>query len=194
MVGLMAVFPSCDAEVVMSSGSSATRHGPALRAIDGERHHPLDVGDGVANVVVFTTTDCPIANGYAPTIQKLVADFEPRGVRFFLVHVDPDLTVADAKEHAADYGHRSTVLLDPKHALVRTTGATITPEAVVVTGAGEVRYQGRIDDWYGDLGRKRPRPRRHDLRDALDAVVADRPVATSRTEAIGCDMPPLPGE
>lgn len=142
-------------------------------------------------MLVFLTTDCPIANAYAPRIQALAEQFADRPARFFLVHVDPDVTADVARAHAADYGHQSPVLLDHEHALVGHTGVTVTPEVAVVVGDGEVVYRGRIDNWYGDLGRKRPKPTRHELRDALEAVFAGAEVEVPRTEAVGCYVPDL---
>ena len=154
---------------------------------------PLAPPDGRVHLLVFVTTDCPIANGYAPEVQAIAADYAPRGVRTFLVQVDPEVTPELARAHAADFGYTVEVLLDPKHELVGATAAEVTPEAVVVLpdtpAGGPYAYQGRIDDWYEDLGRKRRFPRNHDLRAALDAVLAGRPVEVPRTRAIGCLVP-----
>ena len=157
--------------------------------LDGRPLDPLRVVDAKAHVLIFVLPDCPIANTYAPEIQALDRDYGPRGVRFFLVHVDPDVTRARARRHAEEYGHRPTILLDPSQTLVAATGATISPEAAVLDADGRLIYRGRIDNRYGDLGRKRPRATRHELRDALDALLTDRPVKTARTEAIGCFIP-----
>ena len=70
--------------------------------------------------------------------------------------------------------------------LVRRAGATITPEAAVFGAAPEPLYLGRIDDRYVDFGKARPEATRHDLEQALDAVLDGRPVPEPRTEAIGC--------
>jgi hypothetical protein len=62
----------------------------------------------------------------------------------------------------------------------------VTPTAVVVDAQGTVRYRGRVDNLYAALGKTRQQVTSHDLRDALDAVLAGRPVAHPETEAIGC--------
>jgi hypothetical protein len=59
---------------------------------------------------------------------------------------------------------------------------------VVVDRAGSIRYSGRIDNFYAALGRPRQRVTEHDLRDALDAVLAGRPVPRPRTDAVGCHI------
>jgi len=165
--------------------------GPDSAFVDlrGEPHSPLRVDDGAAHVLLFTTVDCPIANGYAPAIQGLADEFEPRGVRFFLVHVDPDVGRDRAREHAADFGYELPVLLDGEQRLVDRLGVTVTPEAAVLSPAGDLVYRGRIDNWYAALGEKRRQPTTADLRDALEAVLAGREVAVARTRAIGCLVP-----
>jgi hypothetical protein len=86
----------------------------------------------------------------------------------------------------AEFAYRFPMLLDPSQILVRHTGATITPEALVMTPSGRVLYQGRIDNRIASLGVRRPEATEHDLRNALDDVLAGRPVARPRTTAYGC--------
>ena len=160
----------------------------ALCSLDGREHRPLVVEARALHVLVFLTTDCPIANAYAPTIARLREEFEPLGVRFFLVHVDPALEPDAALHHAAAYAHRPPILLDRRHELVRAVGATITPEVAVLIPGGALAYRGRIDDWFGAIGKKRPAPTGHDLRDALRDLLAGRAPHQVRTEAIGCDI------
>ena len=81
------------------------------------------------------------------------------------------------------------LLLDPKLSLARGAGATVMPEAAVLSPSGHVLYLGRIDDRVVDFGKARLQARQHDLREALDAVLAGKPVAHSRTRAVGCAIP-----
>ena len=73
-----------------------------------------------------------------------------------------------------------------------TAGQVVVPRggsvqvAVVLDKSGSVRYRGRIDNFYADLGKPRRAATTHDLRDALDAVVAGRAVAHPETTPIGC--------
>lgn len=161
----------------------------AFQDLDGHAVAPLEVEGARAHVLLFTTVDCPIANGYAPAIGRLAGEYTGAGVRFFLVHVDPAVDAARAREHARDYGYTFPVLLDPEHALVAAVGATVTPEVAVLDGSGELAYLGRIDDWYAALGKKRRRATTSDLADALDAVLDGRPVEVTRAPAVGCLIP-----
>lgn len=162
-----------------------------MHDLDGRPHRPLDPAGAQAVVVIFVTADCPISNSYAPEMRRIVADHADDPIRFYLVHVDPDVGPEDARAHARTYGLPGTILRDPEHLLVRELGATTTPEAAVLDAHGRLVYRGRIDNWYGDLGRKRPQPTRRELRDAIAAVLAGRPVPVPRTQAIGCEMPDI---
>lgn len=163
-----------------------------VRDTDGKVQTPLAVGDAKASVLFFTTTDCPIANAYAPEVAAIVNDFRDSNVRFFAVHVDPDLTAEAARSHAKEYGLTLPVLIDAKHELVAATGVTRTPEVAVVLPDGTVAYRGRIDDRFPGLGKKKQAPKQRDLRDALTAIVSGGTVPTPRTEAVGCSLPTLP--
>lgn len=75
---------------------------------------------------------------------------------------------------------------DRAHELVTKTGATITPEAVVLDAREQVVYRGRIDDRFVELGRERASPTTRDLRNAIAAALAGRRVSPARTQAVGC--------
>jgi hypothetical protein len=163
----------------------------SMKDIDGKSHSPLLVGDAKANVLFFTTKDCPIANSYSPEIMSIVNDFADKPIQFFAVHVDSELTAASARKHAREFGLALPVLIDAKHELVSAAGITRTPEVAVFTPDGTLAYRGRIDDRYAGFGKKRPVPTQRDLRDALTAIAAGEAVLTTRTEAVGCSVPDL---
>jgi len=162
--------------------------------IKGVQHTPLNAQGAKAVVLFFVVTDCPIANYFASEINTIAKDYAPRNVRSFVIHIDPDLTPAAAVTHAKEYGLTCPILIDAKHELVKATGATITPEAVVLTPDGKIAYRGRIDDRYVELAKRRVAPNRRDVREALDAVLAGQPVKDARTKAIGCPIPELAGD
>lgn len=150
---------------------------------------PAPRQDQVARAVFFITTDCPIANAYAPEISRIVKKYEDR-VAFLLVHVDPELTIEAARRHQGEYALPSPIVLDPSHEMARRAGITITPEVAVYRQRdGEIAYRGRIDDIYPEPGSKRLAASQQDLRNALDALVADEPVPVARTQAVGCLLP-----
>lgn len=157
--------------------------------LDGRLYQPLRNTNQPATVLLFVMHDCPAANGYWPEFNRIAARFT--NAAFFIVHADPDLTSAGAHTHAQDYSIAVPVLLDPKQKLAKAVGATISPEAVVVSPKGKRLYRGRIDDRVAALGKKRPQPTTRELRDALEAIEQAKPVRVKETKAIGCYLPEL---
>lgn len=161
---------------------------PRLLTLEGRAVDPLaELGDGVG-VFLFTRTDCPISNRYAPEVRRLHERFAGRGVSFRLVYVDPSQGPGEIRSHLDEYGYPMPALRDPGHALVALTGVRVTPEVAVFASRGRARelvYRGRIDDWYVDFGKRRE-PSSHDLEAALDSVLAGKPAPRARTRAVGC--------
>ena len=147
---------------------------------------PLKASGQKATALIFIAHDCPASNGYAPEINRLCADFGAKGIAFFIVYAETDLARTTAVEHAAAYGFKCPALLDTNLALVKKSGATVTPEAAVFSPAGTLLYRGRIDDRDAEIGRHRPAPTTHDLRDALDAILENKPVPVPITKPVGC--------
>lgn len=79
-------------------------------------------------------------------------------------------------------------LADGSNSLARQLGATVTPQAVVVSPRGTILYSGRIDDRAVSFGRRRSSATRQDLREALEQVLAGRTPAPARTQAVGCSI------
>lgn len=149
----------------------------------------LEVSPGsIATVLVFTTTDCPISNRYAPEIQRLAQKFG--AVRFVLVYPVATDTPAMIDAHRKKFAYAMDAVRDTRQELVKFAGATITPEVAVVQN-NRVLYRGRIDDRYIEFGKDRPQPSVRDLERALDAIVAGKPVAVARTQAVGCILSDL---
>lgn len=147
---------------------------------------PLDDPDARAVVLLFARTDCPISNRYAPRVRRLYEAYAPQDVSFWMVYPDPRTTEQDVAQHLDEYRYPFGAILDPQHQLVDHCGATTTPEAAVFAPGGRRVYRGRIDNWYADFGKARPKPTTHELRDAIEAVLAGRPVERPVTKAVGC--------
>jgi peroxiredoxin len=158
----------------------------ALRDTRAVVHTPEEWNGKKAVVVFFTTTDCPLSNNDVPEMNRTRRDYESRGVAFFAVQADPTIAEAEVLQHTKDYEFSFPVLFDPRQILAKMTGATTIPSAAVLTPDGTLLYLGRIDNRVEDFNIRRQEPTRFDLREALDAVLAGKPVAHARTKAFGC--------
>jgi hypothetical protein len=172
-----------------AQGLPGPRWNPSFIDINSHAFRPCEDSATKAIALVFILPDCPIANSYLPELNRLHAELGEQGVRLLLVHVDPETTADQARQHAADYAIRPGVILDPRHEWVKEGGASVSPEAIVFTTEGIIVYRGRIDDQYVALGKRRAAVTSHDLRDALAAIAAGQPVPQPRTEAVGCPIP-----
>jgi len=161
----------------------------AVLDLTGRAVDPLPRSGAGPAVLVFVGTDCPIANRYAPELRRLQDRFARKGVTFWLVYPDPAETPARIRRHQRDFGLAFRALRDPQHDLVRTTQATVTPEAAVFVASADgprMVYRGRIDDRYVDFGRSRPGPTTRDLREVLQALAAGRALTPRTIPAVGC--------
>lgn len=159
----------------------------AATDLSGKAQDPLAI-PAAATVLVFVRTDCPITNRYAPELHRIAQEFQSRGVNFWLVYPDRDEAPSHVESHIHDYSLPGKPLLDPHHELVKRAHATVAPEAAVFDHAGRLRYHGRIDDRYVDIGKTRPTAQVHDLENAIESVLSGKPIAHPETRAVGCSL------
>ena len=160
-----------------------------FESITGEKVRPFAEPTGKLMVAVFITVDCPVANYFQPTLRRIQEKHAAAGVELVMIHSDPTVTKDKALAHAEEYAITAPVVLDPDFAIARRLDAEVTPEAFVVTPAGEVKYRGRVNDMYTDFGKKRRAPRNNDLDDAIAAVLAGKEISAPKTKPIGCYIP-----
>jgi hypothetical protein len=153
--------------------------------LDGHAVNPLAADSTKIVVLVFLRTDCPVSSRYAPVIQA-ISKRNADDTRFWLVYPDKSDSVEAIRKYIADYGYRLPALRDPDRALVKLSRVQITPEVAVFGKNHELVYDGRIDDWYVDLGSARPTPTTHELEDAIRAAAAGKALAKSEVRGVGC--------
>ncbi|WP_321473124.1 redoxin domain-containing protein [uncultured Paludibaculum sp.] len=153
---------------------------------EGAIHQESEWAQAKAVVLFFVTTDCPLSNGYVPEMNRIAREYAPRGVRVYAVLGDITVPAGEARRHVREFEYRFPVLFDQHQVLARYTGATVTPEAAVLSPHGQLLYLGRIDNSVERIGTTRFRPTKFELREALTATLAGRPVPHPRTTAFGC--------
>ena len=151
--------------------------------------YSIELASAKATVILFVATDCPVANRYAPEIERITKEYKPKGVQVFRIYLDQVEDADEVLSHSKEFSLTSTPLLDSEQKLVRRLKALVTPEAFLLLPTGEVAYRGRIDDVNIEHGKVRENYRR-DLRIALDEVLSGKPVSVPETAAIGCLIPP----
>lgn len=139
-------------------------------------------------VWVFLDTECPICQSYTLTLRTLHQEYSSKGILFRGIYTSPTVKRSTIRKFQKNYQLSFPGEIDQDYALARRWDVNVTPEVVLTGSKGEVLYRGAIDNWYYALGKNRPQPTEHYLKDALSAVVSNRPIMTQRTEAIGCLM------
>lgn len=154
--------------------------------LDGSPVDPRVNAGAQASVLIFTRSDCPISNRYAPELNRLAASFAPRNVAFWSIYVDKSQDPALIRQHVADYQLPGRVAIDRKHRLVALVGAQVTPEAALFDARGRLVYHGRIDDRFVDLNIARPEPTQRDLEQALHTLLSGSAPTVAHLPAVGC--------
>lgn len=161
-----------------------------IQDADGTTHAPLSGSSGDLVVIVFSSTDCPIANAMAPDIQRTSTETHALGGRFYLVHARRDLTPDAVQNHAKQYALTMPILVDQHHALVQSLDATVTPEALVLQFDGddsyEILYRGTVNNLYSSVGNRRKSISEHHLRDAVRTAASDGVIIVPRRDLFGC--------
>ena len=166
---------------------SQEHHQWKLKTLDGSSVQPFADQATKAMVLVFVTTDCPIANAYHPKLAEMYQKYQTKGIRFYLVHSSKEINKQAGQKHVEEYRLQIPVVLDKDQSIARRVGATVTPEVVVISGSNDdPLYQGRIDNLYENYGKKRQAATRHYLKDALDQLLAGKEIQTRSTKPIGC--------
>ncbi|MFN0054248.1 MAG: redoxin domain-containing protein [Planctomycetales bacterium] len=184
---LVAAPPS---EPVPANATPDLRLGLSLIDLKGQAHRIGGHRPQAATIVVFLSTECPIARGYITELNRLAAAFAGDSSRAVLLGAICDATVTrrDAARFAEEFQIAFPVLFDGSGELAATLRPTHVPEAFVLDRRDTVVYRGRIDDAYAGLGQRRSKVEHHDLEVAVRAVFNDVPVATPQTTPVGCQF------
>jgi hypothetical protein len=134
-------------------------------------------------VTVFFGLDCPISQKYVPRLNELVKEYSSFRWEFL---IPTEVKKKEINTFRKEYEPGFALDVDPSMEKTMKLGVTVTPEVVVADAAGQVLYQGAIDNWFYELGRYRQFITEHHLTNALDAIAAGKPVPVTRTEPIGC--------
>jgi peroxiredoxin len=163
----------------------------SLRDAKGQAHRLSDLRECKVIVVVFLGADCPLAKLYAPRLAKLARTYRKRGAAFLAIAPNRHDSVADLARYVRQHALPFPLLRDVGQVVADRFTARRSPEVFVLDRGRRIRYRGRIDDQYG-VGVQKPKATRRDLVDAVEALLADRPVSVCVTQAPGCPISRAP--
>jgi thiol-disulfide isomerase/thioredoxin len=146
-----------------------------------------DFGKKKAFVLVFTNTTCPVVQRYLPTLHALAREYAAKDVQFVAVNSAAEDSIVAMATQAVQHDMEFPFVKDFDGVCARALGVRRTPEAVILDTDKRLCYRGRIDDQYR-LGGVRKTATKHELRDAIDDVLAGRKVAVADTAVDGCPI------
>jgi hypothetical protein len=131
-------------------------------------------------VVIFFSTRCPISNAFNYRRNALYNDFVKR-VNFVIVDSNSNESIEEVREYARAVEFDSPVYKDVDNVVADQFGANVTTDTFVLDSSGVMRYHGYLEDSPNPTRAKKP-----GLRLAIEALLADRPVAMPEAHALGC--------
>lgn len=134
-------------------------------------------------VLIFIAVQCPVSNGYNERMEKLAQDYKARGVNVIGINSNSPESAADVKAHASKNNLTFPILKDEGSKIADVLGATRTPEAYFLDAGNKLLYHGRIDN-----SRDVTQVNTSELRDALEATLAGKPVPKTTANAFGCSI------
>ena len=169
-----------------------------LPGVDGREYTLEDFKDSAVLTVVFTCTHCPTAQAYEERLKKLVDDYQGKGVAVVAIspndpksvrldelgYTDLGDSFEDMKIRAKEKAFNFPFLYDgDTEEASRAYGPVATPHAFVFDRDRRLRYVGRVDD-----AERESLVKTHDLRNAIDAVLASKQPTVAQTKAFGCSV------
>jgi len=151
----------------------------------GKSHTLADYKDKKLVVLAFIGTECPVAKAYGERLGELAKKYADKGVQFLGVSSNRQDTITELSSFARVHQLEFPILKDLNNKLADQLGAQRTPEVFVLDAERAVRYHGRIDNQFG-VGYAKKTANELFLKDALDELLAGKPVSKAETAAVGC--------
>ena len=197
---LLAILFFCAAACAWAAQPKTLEIGAAapdfsLPGVDDKTYTLTDFKDATLLVIIFTCNHCPTAQAYEERLARLHADTKSKGVAVVAIspndpkavrldelgYTDLGDSFEEMKIRAKAKTFRFPYLHDgEKQKTARAYGVQATPHVFIFDGERKLRYVGRIDD------AEVKEVKSHDARNAIDALLAGRPVAVAKTRVFGC--------
>jgi peroxiredoxin len=179
---------------ILAIGSPAPEF--ALPGVDGRIHKLNEYAGAKILAIVFECNHCPVSQLYESRIEKLYHDYRNKGVAFVAINPNNpksirlnELGYTDVTDSLEEMKIRTAFrhiewpyLYDGETQGVSIKfGVVATPHIYLFDQARKLQYQGRIDD-----NQREDLVKSQDARNALEAMLAGKPVPVTETNAFGC--------
>jgi peroxiredoxin len=160
-----------------------------LPGVDGKEYSLASFKQAKALIVVFSCNHCPAAIGSEDRMIKLVKDYQAKGVAMVSINANEDQGhPQDSFEHMKERSKQKAFpfpyVRDAKQDVAKAYGALRTPHFYLFGPDRKLAYTGRMDDNPYDAAKAKT----HELRDAVEAVLAGKKPPVALTNPIGCNV------
>lgn len=170
----------------LSLGSDAPQF--SLQGVDGKTYSLTTFTAKPALVVIFSCNHCPYIVAYEDRMISIQKDYEARGAQLVAINSNdeksyPEDSFPKMVQRAKEKGFNFPYLRDKEQEAVEAYGAVCTPHVFAFDSKRVLRYRGRIDD-----SKDPSKVTSHDLRNALDDMLAGVAVRAPDTRPFGCSI------
>jgi peroxiredoxin len=163
----------------------------SLKNIDGKKVSLSSFKDNKGVILIFDCNTCPVSNAYNSRIVALGKKYKDTFPLVLINSNDPEQSPGDSFEEMVSYAkfkeYTFPYLMDETQEIAKAFGATNTPHVFVLTKSGnahKVAYIGAIDE----NTRNASAAKNKYVEQAVDALLAGKPVPTEKTKAVGCGI------
>jgi len=160
-----------------------------LPGVDGENYSLNSFKNDMFLIVLFSCNHCPYVIGSEERMIQFYNYYRPRGVAMIAINSNetvghPTDSFEHMVTHAAEKKLPFVYVRDDSQDVARAYGALRTPHYYVFDQDRKLRYTGRMDDNPRNPGMEKT----HELRDAMDALLAGKKPPVEVTNPIGCNV------
>ncbi|HMZ34682.1 MAG TPA: thioredoxin family protein [Chitinophagales bacterium] len=164
----------------------------SLKNIDGKNVSLANYTKAKGFIIVFTCNHCPYAKAYEDRIIALDKKYAALGYPVIAINPNdavqyPEDDYASMQQRAKEKGFTFPYLHDETQAVTKTFGAIKTPHIFIVKRENtnlNLKYVGTIDDNWEDASAVTETF----VVNAVDELLADKPVSVANTKAVGCSI------
>lgn len=160
-----------------------------LPGVDGKNYSPSSFQSSKVLVVMFTCNHCPYVRAYEDRLIKLQKDFKDKSVSFVAINANDEINYPEDSfenmiKRAKEKNYNFPYLRDKSQEIAKAFGASFTPEIFVFDQNKILQYHGRVDDNWQEPDKVT----KQNLKEAIEAVLANKQLERAETQAIGCTV------
>lgn len=158
------------------------------------RANPQGPGPTGFTVYLFLGEECIISQQYTLLIKRLHQEYASEKITFVGLFPNPSSSLEKIAKFQEKYALPFPLKLDHLQRKMNEFSVAVTPEVVVFAeDEKKVLYQGRIDNTFFRVGKRRTITTTAELEEVLTGLQNGQPISPYKTDAVGCIITPVSG-